>query len=70
MRRNSTPYVVYIQWDDTHTSPPIGPFFYLTEMELFKRKARAELRRRGINVNGRVRSEYLASPERAESWLS
>ena len=61
------PHVVTIDWDDTHTSPPIGPLSYQDARDL------ATQIRKGLKKNqhpwqGRVRISRIAEPSTALSW--
>lgn len=62
-------YVVTIQWDKDHSSPPIGPLFR-AEAEEFATRARKALRRQGRYRQGAVQLKVCRSPETAESWLA
>ena len=61
------PWIVTIDWDETHTSPPIGP---LSQQEA--RKLATDIRK-GLKKNGkpwqnRVHLSRIVTPETALSW--
>jgi len=62
-------YVVYIHWDDLHTSPPIGPFNGITEarkwMTAWRKKAREGRWPRRFK---RLSVSILHTPDRGMSW--
>lgn len=64
------PSVVYIQWDQDgdYTSPPIGPFYGIMDVNAFEREMRKKLRDADRSVQGRVYSRMLATPKQARSW--
>lgn len=57
--------ILYVEWDDGHTSPPVGPYRNITEAN-----KDATAMRKALKANGhpfrRVRTGYLRS--RAEAW--
>lgn len=62
-------YVVYVQWDRDHTSPPIGPFEGITETEEARARIRKTLRANG-HRNPDVRAVVLHEEGVEWGWLS
>lgn len=61
-------HVIYIKWDDTHTSPPIGPFVGYAESQKVATRIRKALRRNGKPWQNRVSTVSVRPPEVAMSW--